>query len=46
MSHTIDHDVKTAPGEEEDFAQEILVGNQLATRKNQHVTNAGSRPNY
>jgi hypothetical protein len=46
MSHTIDHDVKTAPGEEEDFAQEILVGKVLATRKNPHVTSADSKPRY
>jgi len=46
MSHTIDQDAKTAPGKDEDCGHEILVGNLLATRKNPHVTNAGSRPNY
>jgi hypothetical protein len=46
MSHTIDHDVKTVPGKDEDFDHGILAGNPLATRKNPHVTCAGSRPNY
>jgi hypothetical protein len=46
MSHTIDHDAKTAQGKGEVFDQEILAGNLLGTRKNPHVTNAGLRPNY
>jgi hypothetical protein len=46
MSHTIDHDVKTVPGRDEDFDQEILAGKVLDTRKNPHVTSAGSRPRY
>jgi hypothetical protein len=45
MSHTIDHGVKTAHGKGEDFDHEILVGKVLVTRKNPHVTSAGSRPN-
>jgi hypothetical protein len=37
--------VRTAPGEGEDFDQEILVGKVLVIRKNPHVISAGSRPN-
>jgi hypothetical protein len=46
MSHTIDHGVRTAQGKVGDFVHEILDGKVLATRKNPHVTSAGSRPNY
>jgi hypothetical protein len=45
MSHTIDHDVKTAQEKGGDLDHEIHVGNLLVTRKNPHVTNAGSKPN-
>jgi hypothetical protein len=38
--------VKTVPGRDEDFDQEILDGKVLATRKNPHVTSAGLRPRY
>jgi len=38
--------VRTAPGKAGDFVHEILVGKVLVTRKNPHVTNAGSRPRY
>jgi hypothetical protein len=46
MSHTIDHDAKTAQGKGEVFDQEILAGKVPVTRKNPHVTNAGLRPSY
>jgi hypothetical protein len=46
MSLTIDHGVKTVPGKDEVFGHEILAGSLLVTRKNPHVTNAGSRPRY
>jgi hypothetical protein len=31
---------------DEAFDHEILAGKVLVTRKNPHVTNAGSRPRY
>jgi hypothetical protein len=45
MSHTIDHVARTASGKDEVFGHGILAGRVLVTRKNPHVTNAGSRPN-
>jgi hypothetical protein len=46
MSLTIDHDVRTAQEKDGGFDHEIRVGKVPVTRKNPHVTNAGSRPNY
>jgi hypothetical protein len=45
MSLTIDHGVRTVQEKGEVFGHETLVGNLQVTRKNPHVTNAGSRPN-
>jgi hypothetical protein len=45
MSHTIDHDVKTAQEKNGDSDHEIHGGKVQVTRKNPHVINAGSRPN-
>jgi hypothetical protein len=45
MSLTIDHGVRTVQEKGEVFGHETLVGNLQVTRKNPHVTNAGSKPN-
>jgi hypothetical protein len=45
MSLTIYHVARTASGKDEVFGHGILAGRVLVTRKNPHVTNAGSRPN-
>jgi len=46
MSSTIDLDVKIAQENSVELNQEIHGGKVLVTRKNPHVTNAGSRPSY
>jgi hypothetical protein len=43
MSHTIVVDVKLASAGDEESSPESHVGNQQDTRKNPHVTDAGSR---
>jgi hypothetical protein len=46
MSLTTDHGVRTVQEKDGGFDYEIHVGKVLATRKNPHVTNAGSRPRF
>jgi hypothetical protein len=46
MSSTIDLGVKIAQENSEALNQEIHDGKVAATRKNPHVTNAGSRPSF
>jgi hypothetical protein len=41
----IEQDVRPVPEKEKGSKAESHVGKQQATRKNPHVTNAGSRPN-
>jgi hypothetical protein len=45
VQHTIEQDVRPVLEKEEGSKAESRAGKQQATRKNPHVTNAGSRPN-